>query len=226
MNRTGWNGWRPGGGRGRGLSDCARAATLCLLGVLGLAPAPPARAQISVSSADSTFRYTLSLDKQVYGLADSVFATYTVANLTDSLVELPLCCCGVEFYAMRDSACRLGDDECEIAGCDACPVCFPTLNCELDPCIPVPVAPGTTRTFRWRWGKSEVCINDFGADPQFGNVDSFRVMAGYQECGTGLRVHVLDIPIHVLRTVPVIPVRWGTMKTRYGAGSPGPGRDL
>jgi len=156
------------------------------------------------------------VDQSVYGRVDTVRVAFFITNISDSIHTVPLCCCGVDFFAVRDSSCELGAQGCSIAGCDGCSVCFPGLLCEEDPCIAFDMTPGETREFHWNWDRT-ICEGDFQYDPVYGNVGTYRIIAGYNDCETGRLVHALSIPIEVLKAVPVEARSWGGIKERYGA---------
>jgi len=173
-----------------------------------------AAAQASVHKDDGTFEYVMTVDQLVYGLFDSVHVSYSVTNITETRENMNVCCCGVEFFAVRDSSCVFGADTCEVAGCDACPVCFDGDGCSFDPCSPISIPPDSTVEFRWDWAR-EVCPEDFGADPLFGNVGTFRIVTGYHVCDGGDYANRLEMGITVTTRVATLPTTWGSLKTRH-----------
>ena len=184
---------------------------------LGSAPSE-AGAQARVRSDDGIFEYVMQVNRRVYGLIDTVHVSYTVHNITDTTQVMNVCCCGVEFFAVRDSACTFGGDGCEIAGCDACPVCFEGDGCSFDPCSPITIKSEASVVFTWDWSR-DVCPWDFGFDPVWGNAGTFRLVTGYHVCdaGPGLQ-NALDMPITVLKQVATFPRTWGSVKALYRNG--------
>jgi hypothetical protein len=193
----------------------ARALTPAILGVMiGLSVVltpSPALGQADVSRTEGAFLLTLTVDKLVYALFDTVHVVYTVENTSDTTAWFPLCCCGVEFFAVRDSSCTLEDEDCQVAGCDACETCFPDNDCSFDPCIPFPLAPGQSQTFVWDWDRV-LCPLDAGYDETYGNVGTYRIEVGYRDCADGALRGRLSIPIEILTQVPVRRSTWGGMK--------------
>jgi hypothetical protein len=197
-----------------------RHTLIALLWMLSLLVAPgTGEAQFSVSHEEEGLRFTLTVDQLVIGLPDSIHVSYTVENLADSSRSLALCCCGVEFFAIRDSSCTYDDlstePTCQIAGCDACTVCFPLGVCGEEPCELLPLAAGGKQVLTWHWDRV-VCEGDTGSDLILGNVGTFRIVAGYNRCDPPGLAQVLSIPVEVLKVIPVQPTSWGRLKAGYG----------
>jgi hypothetical protein len=180
----------------------------------------PAFAQDNVRvEEDGPWRYTFTVDQLVYGFLDDIEMNYRVENISAVTDTFQVCGCGVEFYVVRDTL-SLGEDGSEVAGCDACPVCFLDEVCSFDPCeAPIVLAPGEFYDFPWAWDRAR-CEGDFGYPGGLGNVGTFNVIAGWNACPVGCFSNVLEIPILVTTQTPVDPVTWGTLKSRFGAPDP------
>jgi hypothetical protein len=192
-----------------------------LIAALVAAGAPlSAPAQDNVRTVENdTYRYTFTVDQLAYGRLDDVYMTYVVENVSDAPVQFDVCGCGVEFYAVRDTF-SLGEDGSEIAGCDACPTCFVDEVCSFDPCeAPIELLPGESYLFEWTWDR-QICPEDYGWDPTYGNVGRFTAIAGWNACPVGCFTDVLEIPIEVTIALPVQPLSWGVLKSRFYTPDP------
>jgi len=192
--------------------------------VLLLFCAPAALAQYEVFEEDEQFRYKFRIDQLEYGRIDTIHVSYSITNKTPQALELPMCCCGVEFFAVRDSSCWLGEENCQVAGCDACDVCWDDDPCQNDECTPIPIGPGETRELFWNWD-TEVCPRDIGFDGQFGNIGWFRVIAGWHHCDVPGLTNMMSAQIYIATRVPVRPMTWGGIKVLYGREDPPPAQN-